>query len=190
MLRTNLSTRPFYNERAVHSVLAVVALLVAALTIYNVSQGLSLSRARTELTVKAEQQEAEAARLDQQAAQIRGALSSQDLKEVALASREANAIIDRRTFSWTELFQRIEATLPDEVMITSVRPDIRDDVVSVSIVVLSPRIEDIDTFIENLEATKAFTGVLSSEVEATEDDMYRAELRGRYLAAPPGPAGQ
>ena len=32
MLRTNLSTRPFYNERAVHVALGLVALVVLALT--------------------------------------------------------------------------------------------------------------------------------------------------------------
>ena len=36
MLRTNLSTRPFYNERLVHLVLALVAVLVVAVTVLNV----------------------------------------------------------------------------------------------------------------------------------------------------------
>jgi Tfp pilus assembly protein PilN len=138
--------------------------------------------------------ERDAADRDREAADIRRGLNANELKDVTLASREANAIIDRRTFSWTELFNYIEETLPAEVMVTSVRPDIRDGVVSISLVVLSEDIEHVDTFIENLEATKAFEGVLSSEVEATEDGMYRAALRGRYVSvtpdapAPPAPA--
>ena len=35
MLRTNLSTRPFYNERAVQLLLALAALLVVVLTAFN-----------------------------------------------------------------------------------------------------------------------------------------------------------
>jgi hypothetical protein len=35
MLRTNLATRPFYNERAVRFVLGVVALIVLGVTAFN-----------------------------------------------------------------------------------------------------------------------------------------------------------
>ena len=38
MLRTNLSTRPFYNERAVHVGIVVAALLVLAITALNVDR--------------------------------------------------------------------------------------------------------------------------------------------------------
>ena len=41
------------------------------------------------------------------------------------AAQEANALIDQRTFSWTELFNQIEATLPPDVMLTSVRPAVQ-----------------------------------------------------------------
>ena len=44
MLRTNLSTRPFYNERGVHGLLGVVALIVMRLTILQLTQIVVLSR--------------------------------------------------------------------------------------------------------------------------------------------------
>ena len=44
MLRTNLSTRPFYNERAVPLALAVVAVLVLAATVFNVTRLVALSQ--------------------------------------------------------------------------------------------------------------------------------------------------
>ena len=37
-LRTNLATRPFYNERAVQVLLVIAALAVAAITVFNVRQ--------------------------------------------------------------------------------------------------------------------------------------------------------
>jgi len=49
MLQTNLSTRPFYSERAVLLALAVVALAVLALTVSNVQQLVALSKRNTEL---------------------------------------------------------------------------------------------------------------------------------------------
>ena len=45
MLRTNLATRPFYNERLAHIVLGVGFALVVALTAYNVTRIIGLSLA-------------------------------------------------------------------------------------------------------------------------------------------------
>ena len=43
MLRTNLATRPFYNERLVHWLIAAAAVLVIAFTAFNVGEYLRLS---------------------------------------------------------------------------------------------------------------------------------------------------
>ena len=43
---------------------------------------------------------------------------------MASAAREANLLIDRRTFSWTELFNQFEATLPADVRISTITPHI------------------------------------------------------------------
>ncbi len=48
MLRANLSTRPFYNERAVHILIAAAALVVLALTAVNVFRVVTFSRQNTE----------------------------------------------------------------------------------------------------------------------------------------------
>ncbi len=185
MLRTNLSTRPFYNERAVHLLLGLLALVVIGVTVYNVSRMLTLSRERTVLTAQAEADEARGRELERQATTIQRDVSSEELTVIAAAAREANAIIDQRTFSWTELFNRIEATLPAGVMITSVRPDVGDDGISIALVVIGRGVEDIDAFMENLEESGGFEELLSRQEEVMEDGMYRAALVGRYVAEEP-----
>ena len=50
MLRTNLATRPFYNDRAVHAAIGAAAAVVLALTILNVVAIVTLSRRNTELS--------------------------------------------------------------------------------------------------------------------------------------------
>ena len=107
------------------------------------------------------------------------------MQQLADVAREANELIDRRTFSWTELFNRLEMTLPPDVRMTSVQPQIEEGEVSLSIVVVGRRVEDIDRFIENLEDTGAFQEVLARQEEATEDRMYRATLLGRYVTVAP-----
>jgi len=42
-------------------------------------------------------------------------------------AREANALIDRRTFSWTELLNQFQSTLPPDVRIAGVAPQIDEE---------------------------------------------------------------
>ena len=50
MLRSNLATRPFYNERAAHVAIGLAAVVVLAITVLNVVQVVRLSKHSTELS--------------------------------------------------------------------------------------------------------------------------------------------
>ncbi len=181
MLQINLSTRPFYNERAVHFALGLVGILVLALTTFNVIQVITLSERHTEFTTPADQAEATADDVARQTLTIQRDLDRDELEVAGANVRAANTLIDRRVFSWTEFFNRIESTLPADVMLTSVRPEIEPDEMAVSMGVLGRRVEEIETFIERLEATRAFAELLPLQEEPTNEGLYRAALRGRYL---------
>ena len=181
MLQINLSTRPFYNERAVHLALGLVGILVLALTTFNVTQVVRLSESHTDFTTRADQGEAAAADIVRQTIAIQRDVDRDELEVADANVRAANTLIDRRVFSWTEFFNRIESTLPADVMLTSVRPEIEPDAMAVSMGVLGRRVEEIETFIERLEATRAFAELLALQEEPTNEGLYRAALRGRYL---------
>ena len=187
MLRINLATRPFYNERVVHCAIALLALTLIAGSVFNVRSIIELSRRNSALGTEMTRDESVAADAGSRAGAIRQQINRDELQQLADVAREANALIDRRTFSWTELFNRIEMTLPPDVRMTSVQPQIEEGEVSISMVVIGRRVEDIDRFIENLEETGAFQDVLARQEEATEDRMYRATLFGRYVTIAPPP---
>ena len=181
MLQINLSTRPFYNERAVHFSLGLVGILVLALTTFNVTQVVTLSGRHTALTTRADRVEATADDVARQTLTIQRNLDRDELEVADANVRAANTLIDQRVFSWTKFFNRIESTLPADVMLTSVRPEIEPDEMAVSMGVLGRRVEEIETFIERLEATRAFAELLPLQEEPTNEGLYRAALRGRYL---------
>jgi Tfp pilus assembly protein PilN len=194
MLRTNLSTRPFYNERAVHVAVALAALLVLAITVLNVVRIVSLSRHNTELVARTRSDQAEAARLTREAAAIRKTIDRNELDVVVAAAREANSLIEQRTFSWTEFFNQIERTLPPDVMLTTVRPNFRDGITEVSMGVLARRAEDVDELMEKLEATGAFEQVIPAQQDRNDEGLYRVSIEGVYTppsveaeSAPPRP---
>jgi hypothetical protein len=185
MLRSNLATRPFYNERLVHWLLAVGLLLVAAFTVYNVSEYLRLTGRQGGLAADAARDEAQTRTLITRAAEARRRIDRKQLEVIGAQALQVNGIIDARTFSWTSLFDDIEATLPPTVMLTAITPKIDEAGASVRLVVLGRTVEAIDTFIEHLEGTKRFADIQVMTEQVTEEGQFEAQLAGRYLAALP-----
>ena len=183
MLRSNLATRPFYNERAAHVAIGIAAVLVLAITVLNVVQVVRLSKHSTELSSQTGVERTEAERLTAEAARIRGSINKDELALIVGAAHEANSLIDQRTFSWTAFFNRIESTLPPDVMLTSVRPSIKDGETHVTIGVLGRRAEDVDEFMEKLEATGAFSEIVPASQDRTEERLYRVSIESVYDGA-------
>ena len=178
MIRTNLSTRPFYNTRAVQLAMALLAVVVVAVTAWNAAQFLRLSASQRTLGAQARSAEEEAARLRSEAAGIRGRIDPKELEVVGAAAREANDLIDRRAFSWTTLFTQFESTLPPDVRVTVVTPEPRANRIGIGVEARS--VEDLDAFIEALETTGAFRDVIAVDEVATEDDTIAANIQATY----------
>jgi len=181
-LRTNLATRPFYNVRAVHAMLGGLALFVLALTLFNVIELVRLTGSQQALGARASEAETEAQRLRTEAARIRTRIDQKQLETVSAAAREANGIIDRRAFSWTELLTQLEATLPDDVRITSVQPRLDKATFKIGIIAEARRAEDVSGFIDALEQTGAFTNVVPLQQQAGDDGLIEVAIEGDYQA--------
>jgi hypothetical protein len=189
MLRTNLSTRPFYNVRAVAAILGSLALVVLVFTVINAVALWRLTSAQSTLGASAAQAEAEADRLRGDAARIRGQIDQDELAVVAVAAREANRIIDQRAFSWTNLFSQFETTLPENVRIRSVTPRLERDQFIVAVAIEARRAEDVDAFVEALEQAGSFKEVLPLVIEATEEGLLAGVVEATYTAgSQPAPA--
>ena len=185
MLRTNLSTRPFYNERAVHVVVGLAALVVLALTVVNLVEVVRLSRQNTGLAGRIRDDRSAADDLSRRARQIRQGIDQNELKVVVAAAQEANTLIDGRTFSWTGLFNQLESTLPPEVMLASVRPKIDDGATTITMIVLGRRTSDLDEFMEKLEATGAFENVLPLQQNLNDDGLTQVTIEALYVPETP-----
>ena len=189
MLRTNLSTRPFYNERAVRTGLGAVALVAIGLTIFNTIEILRLESAGREARQLVAQNAEQARELRDKARAIRQSIDQSQLAIVQAAAREANVLIDRRTFSWTALLNYFQATLPPDVRITGVAPQVDEDGrMLVQIGALARRVDDLNEFMDALGTTGAFTDVLSRQTMVEDDGTWRGELQA-YYSVPADAAG-
>ncbi len=197
MLRANLATRPFYNERGLRAGLAVLALMAIGLTLFNAIEILRLESVGREARQAVAQNAAQAREIRDKARTLRQSINQAQLAAVQTAAREANVLIDRRAFSWTALLNQFQLTLPADVRITGVSPNVDDDGrMLVEIAVFARRVDDLNEFIEALESTGYFTAVLARASSVEEDGTWRAELQGYYgepatgAAAPPRPSSE
>lgn len=196
MLRTNLSTRPFYNERGVRAGLGALAALALGLTLFNAYEVMRLQGQSRDARDTIAQNDAQAVELRDKARVIRQSIDRRRLDAVQAAAREANALIDRRTFSWTELLNQFQSTLPPDVRIGGVVPQVDEDGrMLVQVTVFSRRVEDVEQFMDALEKTGVFAGVLPRSDQSEESGTLRTELQAYYAqpaqaASRPTPASE
>ena len=99
---------------------------------------------------------------------------------MASEAKEANDLILQRTFSWTQLFNYLQATLPEDVMLTAVHPDFAEGVTQVNMSIQGRGGDVIDNFWERLEKTGAFHDIEWSGLTVTEDGIHRLEMTAVY----------
>lgn len=181
MIRTNLSTRPFYNERLVRLALAGLAIVAVAFTAFDVMRVYQYSRSDTSLAIQAARDEARASDLRASAARLRASVDSRQIEVASAEAELANTLIDRRTFSWTELLNTFEATLPDEARISSVRPRIdAHGAIELRVTLVAQSVEQVNTFMERLDATGAFMNLSPSEEHFNDEQQLEVTLVGLY----------
>ena len=182
MLKGNLSARPFYNERLVSMVVVGATLLGVLLTIFNIMAVSRLSTERSKQQAEEEKSLSEADRLRQSAAKLEQSLDKANLSVLTEATREANWLIDQRTFSWTEFLGYIEKTLPRDARLIAVAPRVERNVFKIVMLVNAKQQGDLQTFIEALESTSAFKDVLPTDQTRLEDGTLSITLESTYVA--------
>ena len=179
MLRSNLSTRPFYNVRAVRLLLGGLIGILLAVSALHLLWARDLSTRKVALTAQATQAKAEASRLRSEAQRMRAQINSQELEKLSAAAREVNTASDQRAFSWSSLLVQLERSLPANVRVTSIQPAYEEQNVVVSLHLQSRSDEDISNFMNALEKQGIFSDVWAVERQ-WGDDVIDAVVKGRF----------
>jgi len=183
MLKGNLSTRPFYAERAVSLVVVLATVLGIGLTVFNVVSIYHLNGLRTKQKVEQDKNLAEAARINAEATRLRGTIDRANLLVLAGQTREANGLIDQRTFSWTDFFSLLEDTMPIDARLMSVAPRVERGVFNIVMSVNVKDLNELPTLIDAVLARKAFADLFVTGQTGNDDGTLTATLQGQYLAA-------
>lgn len=177
--RINLSSQPLRNRRlfTLLSVLLVVGTLGLLwrgsrfyVDYHEEARRLTASLAEAELKIGEARRDSQ--KLD---ARIRQE-EEENQKKVALINR----LIFRKSFSWVEFLHSLEKSLPDSCFIVSLTPTIVGDArIEVRIRVAYPQLEELMTFITNLESMTFKDIVIRSERQSEQGVMI-AEISLDY----------
>jgi hypothetical protein len=190
MLKGNLSTRPFYNDRLVAITIAVIAVAVVALTAFNATQLRSLSTQRSGLRGKIDKDVNDARSIERKTRELMSSIDAPAMKLLTNSVHETNDLIDQRTFSWTTFLSVIEKTLPYDVRLVEVAPKPEKGVMHVGITVVCKTSEDLFPFVEALEKSRVFSDIVPAARNPNDDGTETALIEAVYLAssvAPPAP---
>jgi Tfp pilus assembly protein PilN len=179
-LHLNLASRPFRDYRPVYAAVVLMALLTAFLALNNVDTFLRY-RTETKATraniAKLEQQIADEQRRTETFAQrLRGV----DLKLLASQTEFANAQLAERAFSWSELLDRLEKVLPNDVRLQSVTPSFdKDGLVHLSMTCITKTGEGLTATINRFNADPHFANAFP-QTEAINGTEYHFTLGVDY----------
>ena len=126
-LHLNLASRPFRDYRPVYAVVVVVSILIAFMLLNNIETGYRYARETRTTRDKIAGIESQVSAENKRAAQAADRLRGVNVKGLSEQAQFVNARLAERAFSWSELLDRMERVLPDDVRIESISPSFAKD---------------------------------------------------------------
>lgn len=165
----NLARAPRENRRRAwvlwggSCALAAVALVVLAVV--------SIRGWRAAASIRAETNRVEArtAPLRQQRAALVAALSQPSAHAAVQRAQFLNQLIDQKAVSWTRLFERLEALLPAQVQLLSIRPAQQKGGTALQMIVAAPSVAAALPFLQHLEEAPDFASPQLGMVSAHQN---------------------
>ena len=148
----NLSTYYYTDKRIAYPLFFFLILLVVAFTLYNVMAWRRLALDMEQTALRVSEIKKQLSLLKKEVEQTGKAIGTKKERE-SLARRvfDINAILERKSFSWSELLYSLERASPRDVSITRVKPSYETKRVRIS--GLAKSLNDVTALVDNLRDT-------------------------------------
>ena len=166
-LTINLATRIYIDMKRLNFFIAGTLVFLTLLMLFNASNIAAgfkeKGRLKHGITV-----------LEGKTREIKSAAVPEQKYQALLASISfANGIIERKTFDWLMLFNRLESVVPEGIAISSIEPSPKDK--GLRLAGVAKNFGNLRKFVENLEESKFFTEIyLVSQSDAQGLDGQKA----------------
>lgn len=184
MRALNLAQRPFRNERLAAVLFATTATFLIGVTIWHAVVIRNLLPARTS------ERHREVAALEAELAKLREEARTLKTETPPAATltqwNQVKELVDRRAFSWTGLFARLEQLIPQGVRLTAISPAVRKGEVDLNVDATVRSREAGWEFVRVLEGGGDFYDVYPTSENGNEF-RYIMRYRPQKAPVPTGP---
>lgn len=182
-LPLNLATEPFRRDRPILAASAATAVLMLALLAVLVMLILEQRELAADSRAQAAAVGAQLRTVSAEQAQLEALLRQPGNAEVLDRSALFNALIFRKSISWTLLFSDLEKVMPGNVRLITVRPYLTaGNDVQLDMVVGSQSPDPVIDLLKRLERSPTFgaTSLLSSSPPTQNEPLYRYRVSVSY----------
>ena len=176
----NLATHPLGNQLLPRLVLLALGLTAILCTFANLNSYATNASLAHAFAKKVRATEVEISDLQMERRQVISAIREQDVTTLAMRVDAANGLLQKRGFSWTRLFNRLEEVQPYRVQLERVQPAIHGEVVTLSIGGEAETFDGLLEYIDSLEASAFFSHVYPKSDFITERKAFRFILTMVY----------
>jgi Tfp pilus assembly protein PilN len=179
----NLASQPFHRDRPILFASGAVALLLVGSLILLISLAVAdrhrsrnTRRVIAQLDKQIEQTTVEQSRLD-------ALLRRPENAEVLERSLGLNALLYRKGISWTRLFADLEKTLPPNVRLVMIRPQVvSEKQINLDMVVAAQAMAPVYDMVKALESSEVFgeTNVPSVVPPTQSEPLFRCRVSVNY----------
>jgi len=157
----NLSTRPFPAYRLINIALAILLVVLAALSFWQAVGFRRYSRLARSIRTEEQDTRVEAEALGKRVAELESRLDRPEATAKLNEIGFLNHLIQRKNFSWTRLIAVLEDLIPPGVHLTTLSPDIAaNGPIRLHLDVQARSMADAKVFLERLEQSPFFEKVI------------------------------
>ena len=183
-IHLNLASRPYEDKRLFIMTVVGISIIIAALLFTNIDTYLRY-RVQTQTT------RASIAALDAQTEQerhraevVKQQISRIDVGALAKQTAFINTQLAQRAFSWSELLDRLENVLADDVRVTSIGPSFRPDgLVGLNMIVEAKTSDGLVEMLKRFNRDPHFANAFPSNEAVMPGGGYRITLSVDYKPA-------
>lgn len=126
-LTLNLASRPFRNNKAIGTAFVSVGVLLLLATVANLYVFFTYRSSYAQLQIDRRVERERLVGLNREERRLMREIEGRDFATLYRRGQFASSVILQQDFSWTRLFNKMEDLMPNEVMMTSIRPSITGD---------------------------------------------------------------
>lgn len=172
-LHLNLASRPYRDYRPVYAVVIVSSILIAFLMLNNVDTYFRYIRETKSTRSKIADLDRQAEMEQRQTQQVTERLRSFNVKVLSEQTQFVNARLAERAFSWSELLDRLEHVVPNDVRLESITPTLgKDGFVHLTVIALGKNSQSMVHTLDRFNHDPYFANAFPSSEDRTDNGYH------------------